>query len=202
MIERSISTFAVAVELSKHKIPHLNITVTVTAYFTVGSAAAFVLTSVEIYLRAGTAGARTMFPKVILFTKPYHMRGVNTSVLCPDLESLFIIFIDRNIELFFGHFENLCKELPSPCCCVLFEVVAERKVSEHFKVCAVTCGNADTLNVGSSYALLASSNSLAGRCYLAREVFFHRCHTRVDKQEACVVLRGNKRKALQAQVTL
>ena len=135
-----------------------------------------------------------MLPEVVFFAESYHMRWLNTDFFCPNFISLVIVFINRYIEFINRHFENLCKELPCPSCSLMLEIVTEREVTEHFKVCAVTGSNTYPLNIGSTNTFLAGCNTLSRWCNLACKVLFHRCHTTVDKQKAVVVL-WNKRKA-------
>ena len=135
-----------------------------------------------------------MLPEVIFFAESYHMRWLNTDFFGPNLVSLVIVFINRNIELVNRHFENLCEKLPCPCGSLMLEIITERKVAEHFKICAMASSNAYSFNIRSTNTFLAGCNTLSRWCNLACKVLFHRCHTTVDKQKAVVVL-WNKRKA-------
>jgi hypothetical protein len=54
----------------------------------------------------------------------------------------------------------------------------------------VTSGVTYALKVGGTDALLAGSDTVAGRLFLTGEEFLHRCHTRVDKKERFVVMRN------------
>ena len=94
MVKRSIVAVAVAVELSENKVPHLNISVAVTAYCTFGLAAALFRSSVKIYFRARTARTCAVLPEVVLFAESYHMVGRNADLFCPDVKCLVVIFID------------------------------------------------------------------------------------------------------------
>lgn len=131
-----------------------------------------------------------MLPEVVFFAESYHMRWLNTDFFGPNLVSLIIVFINRYIELINRHFENFCKELPCPSCSLMLEIVTEREVTEHFKVCAVTGSNAYPLNIWSTDTLLTGCYTLSRRCNLTCKILFHRSHTAVDKQKAVVVLRN------------
>ena len=177
VIKRSIIVVTVIVKLSEHIIPKLCISVALTPGTAVGRTAAILFSSVIIYFTAGTAGTRTMFPEIILFTETYNMGGVNTILLSPNLVSLVVIFINCYIELVNRHFKHLCTKFPRPSGCLFFEIITEREVTQHFKKSTVTCGFAYALYIGSTNTFLAGGNTLTWRCNLPGKIFFHRSHT-------------------------
>ena len=65
----------------------------------------------------------------------------------------------------------------------------------------MTRGVSHSFKVGSSYALLAGTNSVARRNFLTCEELLHRRHTGVYQQKAVIVL-GNERVAGKAKVVL
>ena len=60
---------AVIVKLAEYVVPNLDIAVALAAYGTSGFSAAELLASVIVDLRAGAAGAGTVLPEVVLFSK-------------------------------------------------------------------------------------------------------------------------------------
>ena len=81
------------------------------------------------------------------------------------------------------------------------EVILEAEVAQHFKVGAVTGGDAYPLDIRGTDALLAGGHPVAGRLLLAQEPLFHGGHAAVDQQQAVVVL-GHQRETAQAQMAL
>ena len=79
---------AVIVKLAEYVVPNLDIAVALAAYGTSGFSAAELLASVIVDLRAGAAGAGTVLPEVVLFSKAENTVCRNTDFLIPDLKSL------------------------------------------------------------------------------------------------------------------
>ena len=179
----------VVFKLRENKVPKLNVSVAVTADLAVGLVAAVLFAAVVIYFGAGTARTFAVLPKVIFFAETHHVVGFYARGFCPNVISLVIVKINAAIEPFGVHFHNLCAKLPRPRNYFFFEIVAERKVAEHFKIRAVTRRFADALYIGRSYALLACCDPFSRRGKLAREIFFHRRHTRIYKQQRLIVIR-------------
>ena len=96
---------------------------------------------------------------------------------------LVVLLVNRGPEKLCGNFKSFGKEFPCERNCLLLEIISEREVSEHFKVGTVTRGMSNSVKVGSSYALLAGTNSVFRRNFFTRKVLFHRSHSRVDKQK-------------------
>ena len=167
----------------------------------VGSAAAFVRASVEINFRAGTAGSRTVFPEVVFLAHARNVGRVNAYFFCPYIIRFVVFEIYRHIKFVNGHLHNFCAELPRPGDGFALEVIAEREVAEHLKERAVTCVFSHAVDVGRSYALLASCYPVSRRRFLTGEVRLHRGHARVYEKYALIVLR-NERKARQTQMPL
>ena len=196
-----IISVAVVFKLSENKVPELGVSVAVTARAAIRRAAAVFFTAVKVNFRAGTAGACSVLPEIVLLAKPYDPFGSHPDLLCPDVKGFVVVLKDGDPELVHRHFHNLGAELPCPGGGFMLEIIAERKVSEHFKISSVPCGYADSFNIRRAYALLAGGHSLSGRSKLARKIFFERSHACVDEQQALVALR-NKRKAVCPEVSL
>ena len=201
MVKRSVVAVAVVLKLGENEVPDLDKTVAFAADVTVGLAAAVFVAAVKIDFRTGTAGTRTVLPEVVLLAETNHVRWIYADLLCPDVVRLVVVLINRDVELFLGHFEHLGKKLPRPRCRLALEIVAEREVAQHLKEGAVTGCDAYALDIGRADALLAGGNALARRSYLACKILFHRRHSAVDKQKAVVVL-GNKGKAGKSETSL
>ena len=88
----------VIIKLAEYIVPHLNVTVTLAAYGTSGLSAAELLASVIINLRAGAAGAGTVLPEVVLFSKAENTVCRNADFLIPDLKGLVVIYLDGWVQ--------------------------------------------------------------------------------------------------------
>ena len=84
----------------------------------------------------------------------------------------------------------------------MLEVVAEREVAEHFKICAVTRSLSDVLDIGRANALLAGRHAVARRFFDTLKILLQRRHARVDKQYRVIVRGRYQRKAVCAQMPL
>ena len=201
MSKSCVIVVAVVFKLCENKVPELNVSVAFASDLTIGLAAAVFLATVIVNLGARTARTCAVLPEVILLAEAYHMVGLNADNLRPNIVSLVVLFVNAYIKLFGVHFHNLCTEFPRPRNNLFFEVIAEREVTEHFKESAVSCRLADVFNIGCTNTFLTGCNSFSRRGDFAREILFHRCHSRVDKKQALVIVR-DKRKAFKSQMSL
>ena len=198
---------AVVVELGEDDVPDLHIAVAVAADGAAGLAAAVLFAAVVVNFRAGAARTGAVLPEVVLLAELEDAVLGDTDLLVPDAESLLIggrglvAGEDGGIQAVRvkAHPLGACEEFPRPVDGVLFEVIAEREVAEHFKVRAVARGVADVFNVAGADALLAGGHAVARRLLLAGEERLHRRHAGVDEQQRRIVLR-DQGKAGQAQM--
>ncbi|MNS98137.1 hypothetical protein D3C72_1324950 [compost metagenome] len=96
-----------------------------------------------------TRTARTRvahFPKVV-FIETEDAIARNTFLVVPDVGSFIIRDVNRNIKFLFWNIELLRQELPSKMNCFFFKVIAERKISEHFKESVMTSCEANIFQV-------------------------------------------------------
>ena len=142
-----------------------------------------------------------MLPEVIFFSETDDSCRIHTDLLCPDIKRFVVLFINRNPKLIDRHFHDLGAKFPCPCGRFMLKVIAEREVTEHFKICAVTCRYADSFNIGCTDTFLASGHSFSWRGQLACKVLFQRCHTGVNQKQAFVSLR-HKREARRTKMSL
>lgn len=125
----------------------------------------------------------------------------NTDLLVPDLKGLVILLVDRGVQPVGIQPNHLGQELPAPCNGLVLEIVTEGEIAQHLKIGAVAGSLADVLDVAGADALLAGADPAAGRLYFTGEIGLHGCHTGVDQQQRCVILR-DQRKAGQPQMPL
>ena len=198
-----VVALAVVIKLAENIVPYLDVSVTVAADGAVGLAAAVLLATVIVYLRAGAARAGAVLPEVILLAEAEDALCGDTDLLVPDLPCLVVIDINGRVQSVGVYADPLGtgEELPAVCNSFLLEIIAEGEVSEHFKISAVSCGLTDILDITGADALLAGADTLAGRYGFALEIGLHGCHAGVYEQKTCVVMRY-QREAGQTLVTL
>ena len=163
---------AVIVELGKYVVPDLHITVTVTTYRTARLTASIFLSTVIINLRAGTAGAGTMLPKVILFAEAEDPLRWDTDLFVPDLKSFLIILIDRRIEPVCIQPHYFRKELPAPGDSFMFKIIPEGEISQHLEKGAMSCRLAYILQISCTDTFLAGGDTPSRRYLLSRKIGF------------------------------
>ena len=201
--EVGVVAVAVIVKLGKDVVPDLHIAVAVASGRAVRLAAAVFLAAVKIDLRAGSARTGAVLPEVVLLAEARDALLGDADLVAPDVERLVILFIHRRVEPLGIETDPLRarQKLPRPGDGLVLEIVAEGEVAEHLKIRAVARRLADVFNVTGADALLAGADAVARRFLVALEVGLHRRHAGVDEQQACIVLR-DERKARQAQVFL
>ncbi len=151
-------------------VPKFNISVTVTAWFTVRTAAAVIFSSVKINFGTWSAWSGTNFPKIILLAKPYNSFFRHADNVFPNIESFVVILINGSPNFIFRHFEYLCYEFPAPSQGFCFEIIAKGKTAEHFKECTVSGRQSHIINVPCSNTFLTGSHSLAWRSFQSCKV--------------------------------
>ena len=119
----------------------------------------------------------------------------------PDLFSLVIVLVNRNVQSVLWQLQHLGHILPSPSDSLVLEIVTKREIAEHFKICTVSCGLADILDIACSDTFLAGSHSRSGRYLLTCKIRLQRCHTCNYEQQAVIILRY-ERIALVTQAVL
>ena len=83
-------TLAVVIKLAENIVPDLDVTIAVAADGAVWLAAAVLLATVIVYLRAGAARAGAVLPEVILLAEAEDALCRDTDLLVPDLPCLVV----------------------------------------------------------------------------------------------------------------
>ena len=195
-----IVAFAVGIELGENKVPDFDETVAITSNGAVGASAAMFNAAVKINFGAGSAGTGTDFPEVILFSETENAVFGKADYVVPNIISLVVVLINGDVEFIFRKFDNFGKIFPSPRNNFFFEVVSEGEVTEHFEISSVAVVLTNVVDIGGTDAFLAGGYSVARGFFLAKEPFFHRCHTGVDEKKALIIF-GEKGKAGKPFVT-
>ena len=195
-----IGAVALIVELGEYMVPKLNIPVTFAAGLAVRLAAAVFLAAVKIDFRAGAAGAGADFPEVVFLAQTNDSLFGKTNVILPDVIGLIIIQIDGSPKPVDRQIQHFGQKFPAPGQRLLLEIVAERKVAHHFEKGTVTCCVADILQIRRTDAFLACGHAGCGRCLLPGEKWLQRRHTRIDDEQALIMIR-NQRIAVRPIVT-
>ena len=178
LLQFGIVVIAVIIKLGKYVIPDLHVPGAVAAYGTIRFAAPELRPSVIVNFRAGTAGAASVLPEIVLFSKTEDALRRDADVFIPDLPRFIIIQINRRIESVRIKAYYLSQELPGP-----------RKVSQHFKKCTVAGCLSYIFNISGTDTFLAGSHTLAGRDLLSGKIRLKRRHAGIDEQKALIIMR-------------
>ena len=181
-------------------VPEFNITVAVAARFAVRFAAAVLLASVKEDFGARAAWSQTDFPEVIVFAQTNDVIFRHAK-LNPDIMGFVIVLIYGCPYPILRHLEPFRNEFPSPGETLLFKVISEAEVSQHFEERTVSCRLSDVVDVSGTDTLLTGSHALRRRGFHSGKIRFQRCHSRVDNQKTLVILR-NQRSTLSGIMTL
>ena len=158
-----IMAFAVTLKLGKYIVPYFHIAVAVTANCTARFPAAVFFTAVIVNFRTWAARTCAVFPEIVLFTEFEYTISRNTDFFIPNIERLIVIHIHRRIKAVFFKADHFCQKLPAPCDRFMFKIITERKISEHFKKCAVTVCLSDILNIACTDTLLTCGHTISRR---------------------------------------
>ena len=194
-----IASVLLSVKLREYKIPEFHISVAVAAYSACRLAAAVFLTAVIVYFRAWTTGTYSVFPEVIFFSETHYSIHRDADFFMPYLFCLIIVFVNRNIKSVLRYFKYFRYIFPCPWNYFFFKIVSERKVSEHFKKCAMTCCFSYVFNIACTDTFLTCSNTSSRRYFLSGKIRLERSHSRIYKKKALVVVR-NKRSTRQPEM--
>ncbi len=72
-------------------------------------------------------------PEIILLTQANYALGRYAYFISPDLGSLVIVLIDRSDKLLGGQFDYLGQKLPGQANSLIFKIITERKITQHFE---------------------------------------------------------------------
>ena len=192
----------VAVELHKHQVPDFD----EAAARVIGEL--LVLTArlggfhaqVVMDFRTGAARAGLAhLPEVVLFVEPEDAAFGDAGHLLPQLFGLVVLAEDGDVEFLFGEAVLLDDQVPGELDGVGFEIIAERKVSQHFEEGVVAAGVADVFEVvvfaSGAHAFLRAGGARVIALFDARERIFELVHARVGKQQRGIVGRHQRRTA-------
>ena len=106
--------------------------------------------------------------------------GGQTGNLGPDVGGLVVLAKHRNPELFFGQFKLFGHKFPGPGDGLALEIVAKRKVAQHFKKRVVARGAAHVFEVvvlaRNSQAFLTGGGTAVGAFFFTQKQFFKLHH--------------------------
>ncbi len=151
---------SVIFKLGEHIVPHLNIAVAVAAYGAARLAAAVLLSSVIVDLRAGTAGACPVLPEIILLAEAEDPLFRDAHLLIPDGKCLVILLINRRIQPVRRKPHNFGQKLPGPVDGLGLKIIPKRKIAQHLKKGAVAGSLSDILDIACADALLTGGDPL------------------------------------------
>ena len=101
----------------------------------------------------------------------------------PDLGSLIVRFVDGEPQELGVHAKSFGDQLISPRDGILFEIVAEAEIPEHFKETGVPGGRADDVDVDSPHTLLRRDGSIPRRLLFPEKIRLERHHAGIVEQQ-------------------
>ena len=201
LLQLGIMVMAVVVKLGKYVVPDLHVAVAVAAYGTAGLAAAVLLASVVVHLRAGAAGSRAVLPEIILLAEAENPLRRDADLLIPDIEGLVVVQVDGRIQAFLIEAHHLGQEFPGPVDRLSLKIIAEGEIAQHLEEGTVAGCLSHIFNIAGTDTFLAGGHPSSGRNLRACEIRLQRSHTGIDQQKALVIVR-HERKALHHQMSL
>ncbi len=168
----SIVTVSVPVKLTEYQIPYFNDSITFACLF---KAFKRTVAFSSVKMNFGTRDRKDLnrvprncppyrdelfYPEVCLFYF-FQICSASSSLSKTVIQSFF----SRNLKYF-------CKKFPRPFDRLSFKIISKGKVSQHFKISAVSCCFTNTLNIRRSDTFLACCNSLIRRNSLSQEKTF------------------------------
>ena len=147
--------------------------------------------------RAGTAGAGIAhLPEVIFGGDADNTVIGQAGNFFPDIPGFVVGVVNGNGQTVFGHVKVFGQQLPGKFNRVVFKIVAEGKIAEHFKKRMVTDVITDTVQVivfpAGANGFLGSCGSLVRGGFVTGENIFELNHARVGKHQGRVVV-GDER---------
>ena len=95
MLKLCISAVTHIVKLGENVVPYFHIAVAIAPRLAIGAAAAVFFAAVKVYFAAGSAGACTVLPEVILFAEPYNVAFGYAYFITPYSVSFVVLLINR-----------------------------------------------------------------------------------------------------------
>ena len=121
------------------------------------------------------------------------LRRKQRELLCPDVERLVVVEVDRRDQGLRVDLELRRKELPAPADGLLLPVVADAEVAEHLEEGVVVRVEPDHVQIRRAEALLDGDQTLRRSLLLPQEVRDDRLHPRAREQDARIVLEHQRR---------
>ena len=184
------------VKLGEHEVPDFKEPVAVALADAAVRPARHVCTLIHIDFGTGAARAGIAHgPEIVFFAHAHDAVGGQPGNLGPDGRSFVIFAEHRDPELFLGQFKLLAYKFPGPGDGFALEIVAERKVAQHFKKRVVARGAAHVFKVvvfaRNTQAFLAGSGAAVCALFLAKKQLFELHHASIGEQQGGVVGRND-----------
>ncbi|MPM47661.1 hypothetical protein SDC9_94373 [bioreactor metagenome] len=111
-----------------------------------------------------------MLPKVVFFSEPDDPFLRDAAFVAPDCVCLVVILVNARPQQVFRNSQHFCEEFPCPRYGVVFKIISEGKITEHFEICAVTRRLSDAVDIRRANALLAGSDAASRRLLRSGEI--------------------------------
>lgn len=118
----------------------------------------------------------------------------------PNVESFVVFGMDSDPQLISRDAQIFSYKLPTPWDDLFFEVIAKRKITQHFKISMVAGSAANIFDIARTHAFLASCHTRRRRLHFTCKKRFERSHTGANQKQRRIILR-NERRAGQDQMS-
>ena len=198
LLERQIRAVLLPIKLREDEIPDFQETVSVPAHLIFRIGAEFFALIVENF-RIRAARTFADFPKIV--RKRINVIVRDADKVVPIIARLIVLRINRHIETLFFQREDFRQKFPRPRDGFLLEIIAERKVSEHFKESMMPRRAPDIFDIARADTFLCRRHAMPRRLHLPREIRLQGGHAGSDQKQTRIVLR-HERITRQAQMSL
>ena len=185
-------------KLHENEIPDLDITVAIFIGASGRTTENMVAVVVEDFAaRAARAGV-THRPEIVVGGDTYDAFFGQTGYLAPKVKSLIVGVIDRHSQAVRVEPPRFGEQGPGMGNRLFLEIIAERKIAQHFKKGVVTCGVADIVEI-IMFATCADTfltRCSAGNCpaFKTSENVFEWHHASIDEHQRRIVIRDKRRR--------
>ena len=191
--QRRQVALCVAVVLHEHQVPQFKVAVALAAEHVLGAGAeGRPLVDVDFRARAARPSIAHS-PEVVLLAHAHDALDRHPDLVAPDVERLVVVLVDGDPQLVLGQRQFFGEEFPGEGDGAGLEVIAERKVAEHFEEGLVAGGVADVFQVvvlaAGAHAFLRADGAVVVAFFTAQQHVLKLHHAGVGEQQGGVVLR-------------
>ena len=135
-------------------------------------------------------------PEIVLGANAYDSLGRHANFVYPDALGFIVFFKHSHPQLFRGQTQIAGQEGPGKANGIVFEVITETEVAQHFEKCMVPCGIAHVVQIivlaTGTHAALRGGSALVIPDFIASEQILELNHAGIGKQQGFVIARHQR----------